>query len=181
MTVAPTTPTTAAETATHRERAFEAVFATHWTRLFTVLARTLGDEALAEEAAQEAFWRLYQRPPQEWRNVGGWLYKVALHVGYNALRTAKRRLNHESQVSAPALSHPEAEAEQALTQAAVRAALAELPPRDAQALLLRHSGFSYQEIASALGLAPNAVGTLLARAEAKFAQVFARHHPGDVP
>lgn len=181
MTVAQTTPTPAAETATHREQAFEAVFTAHWARLFTVLARTLGDEALAEEAAQEAFWRLYQRPPQEWHNVGGWLYKVALHVGYNALRTAKRRLNHESQVSAPALSHPEAEAEHAMTQAAVQAVLKELPERSAHALLMRHSGASYQEIASALGVPLNTVGTLLARAEAKFAQVFARHHPGDVP
>jgi RNA polymerase sigma-70 factor (ECF subfamily) len=46
--------------------------------------------------------------------------------------------------------------------------LRELPARDAQLLILRHSGFAYKEIAAALGVAPGSIGTLLARAEAAF-------------
>lgn len=47
----------------------------------------------------------------------------------------------------------------------VRATLAVLPDRQATALLLRHAGHSYREIAAALGVAEGSVGVLLARGE----------------
>jgi len=50
----------------------------------------------------------------------------------------------------------------------VREVLAEMDQRQAQLLLLRHSGVSYREIAAALDMAPTSVGTLLARAEREF-------------
>jgi DNA-directed RNA polymerase specialized sigma24 family protein len=43
-----------------------------------------------------------------------------------------------------------------------------LPERQAAALLLRHSGHSYREIATALGVAEGSVGVLLARGERAF-------------
>jgi RNA polymerase sigma-70 factor (ECF subfamily) len=43
-----------------------------------------------------------------------------------------------------------------------------MKPRSAMLLLLRQSGLSYREIASALEIAPGSVGTLLARAEKEF-------------
>jgi RNA polymerase sigma-70 factor (ECF subfamily) len=52
----------------------------------------------------------------------------------------------------------------------VRATLATLPERQALALLLRHGGYSYREIASALGVAEGSVGVLLARGERAFRQ-----------
>jgi RNA polymerase sigma-70 factor (ECF subfamily) len=48
--------------------------------------------------------------------------------------------------------------------------LRQMKERDAQLLILRHSGLSYREIAAALDVAPGSVGTLLARAEAEFEQ-----------
>ena len=50
----------------------------------------------------------------------------------------------------------------------VRACLAILPERQATALLLRHAGHSYREIATALGVAEGSVGVLLARGERAF-------------
>ena len=50
----------------------------------------------------------------------------------------------------------------------VRASLAVLPERQATALLLRHAGHSYREIATALGVAEGSVGVLLARGERAF-------------
>jgi RNA polymerase sigma-70 factor (ECF subfamily) len=40
--------------------------------------------------------------------------------------------------------------------------------RSAQILILRYSGLGYAQVAAALGLNPNSVGTLLARAEREF-------------
>lgn len=156
-----------------REAALEAALAEHYARVFGVLYRLVGDRAEAEDLALETFWRLWQRPPQPGGSLAGWLFRVAARLGFNALRAAQRRQRHEAaagtgllELSAP--PSPEAAAEAALERERVRAVLAQMPPRDAQLLVLRHSGLSYREVAEALGVAPGSVGTLLARAEAEF-------------
>lgn len=154
-----------------REQAFEAIFHAHYARVHGVLCRLLGDPAEAEDVALEAFWQLWQNPPSDMARLGGWLYRVATRLGLNALRAARRRQNYEGIerfTLNPAQRETEQVAEQHLDQARVRATLSQLPERDAQLLMLRHSGLSYQEIAAALHLAPGSVGTLLARAEAAF-------------
>jgi RNA polymerase sigma-70 factor (ECF subfamily) len=120
---------------------------------------------------------LWERAPQRWDNLGGWLYRVAVRLGYNALRSARRRAQYEIAAGRDALDRdappdPAAAAEQAEERARVRAALKRMPERSAQLLILRHSGLSYQEVAAALGLAPGSVGTLLARAEAEFEKLY---------
>ena len=47
----------------------------------------------------------------------------------------------------------------------VRQALRKLPQRTAALLMLRYSGLSYAEVATALGMKVGNVGTLLRRAE----------------
>ncbi len=51
---------------------------------------------------------------------------------------------------------------------AARAALDRLEERERRLLLLRHEGFSYREIAEALGVAETSVGSLLLRAKRAF-------------
>ncbi len=156
---------------------FEKAFAQHYARVFGVLVRLVGDRAEAEDLAVETFWRLWERAPGRWDNQGGWLYRVALRLGYNALRAARRRTRYEETAGRHALEQsappdPAQAAEQAEERARVRAVLAKMPQREAQLLTLRHSGLSYQEIAAALEIAPGSVGTLLARAEAQFEALY---------
>ena len=70
------------------------------------------------------------------------------------------------------LPGPDAAFEQRERAEAVRAALATLGDKDREALLLKAEGFSYDEIAVALGLARGAVGTTLARARRKLVEAF---------
>ena len=156
-----------------REAEFEAAFSEHYTRVYGVLFRLVGDRAQAEDLAVEAFWRLWERAPQHRENLGGWLYRVAMRLGYNALRAARRREYYELQAGREALEQttspePSRTVEQRQERQQVRAVLGDMKERDAQLLVLRHSGFSYREIADTLGVAPGSVGTLLARAEAEF-------------
>lgn len=53
-------------------------------------------------------------------------------------------------------------------QAEVRQALARLPERQRNCLLLLHSGYRYAEIAATVGIAVGSVGVLLTRAERAF-------------
>jgi RNA polymerase sigma-70 factor (ECF subfamily) len=157
--------------------AFDALFEEHWPRVYAVLYRLVGDRAEAEDLALEAFWKLYRRPPavDGSGNPGGWLYRVATNLGFNALRSRRRRARYEEAAGLQALEHdpdwdPAVEVERAQERQQVRAALAEMKPRSAQLLVLRHSGLSYAELAETLGISPGSVGTLLARAEQEFTE-----------
>ena len=157
--------------------AFEDLFLQHWGRVFGVLFRLTGDRAEAEDLALETFWRLWQRPPAQEQSLGGWLYRVATNLGYNALRAAGRRLRYEESAGRDALdanesANPASETEQKEARLRVRQILSKMPERQARLLILRHSGLSYQEIADALNLSASSVGTLLGRAEKEFIQLY---------
>jgi RNA polymerase sigma-70 factor (ECF subfamily) len=165
------------------EGVFEVHFQKHWPRIYGVLFRMVGDAAEAEDLALEVFWQLYQKSAakrgMEIENLAGWLYRVAVNMGYNALRSRKRR--HRYELEAGYLSQaqtswadPPAVMEQSQQREAVRYVLAQMKPRAAQVLVLRHSGMSYSEIAEALQLSPGSIGTILARAEEEFERVFKR-------
>lgn len=158
-----------------REVEFEAAFSEHYTRVYGVLFRLLGNRAEAEDLTVEAFWRLWERAPRHRENLGGWLYRVAMRLGYNALRASRRRERYELEAGYEALEvnsspDPSQSVETLQERRRVREVLSQMKDRDAQLLILRHSGFSYREIAGILGIAPGSVGTLLARAEAEFEQ-----------
>ena len=60
--------------------------------------------------------------------------------------------------------------------AQVRLVLAVLPARQAELLLLRFDGFSYEEVASTLDLNPASVGTLLSRAQRAFRKEYVKRY-----
>ena len=162
---------------------FEALFQQHWARLCGLLFCLVGDRAEAEDLALDAFYQLYRRPPDDDHNLGGWLYRVGTRLGFNALRHRQRRLRYEAEAGRQALQEapgldPAQQVEKALERQRVRAVLEQMKPRSARLLLLRHTGLSYAEIATALEIAPGSVGTLLARAEAEFEQEYRRQEEG---
>lgn len=151
--------------------AFEELFLRHYGQVYRVLYSLLADRQQAEDLAQETFLALLHHPPapDAGATLVAWLCRVALNRGYNALRSARReRARIERLAEPPAQFDPNAELLRAEDRARVQAALAQLPERQSQLLLLRHSGLAYAEIATALDVAPGSVGTLLARAERAF-------------
>lgn len=159
--------------------AFEAAFLEHWSRVYGLLFRLVGDRQEAEDLALEVFWRLYRKAPEGGRdhNAAGWLYRVATNLGYNSLRALKRRRRYEEEAGRLALEgkadfNPDQEAERKVERDQVRRALQQIKPRSAQLLILRHSGFSYAEISTILQLAPASIGAFLARAEREFEQCY---------
>jgi RNA polymerase sigma-70 factor (ECF subfamily) len=160
-------------TAEAPEAELEAAFAAYWSRICATLYRILGDWDEAEDLALETFYRLHRRPPRNRDGLASWLYRVATRLGLNALRARKRRRAYEDRAGAQALERaapadPAEEIEREERRARVHNVLAEMRPRAARILILRHSGLSYAEVASLLGIAPSSVGTMLARAERQF-------------
>jgi RNA polymerase sigma-70 factor (ECF subfamily) len=158
---------------------FENLFKEYWEQVCSVVYRLVGDWSEAEDIALDAFWQLYQKPPREVDNLGGWLYRVATNLGYNALRARRRRQRYEEEAGMQVLEsdpswNPVPILEAIQERERVREALSRMKPRSAKLLILRHSGFSYAEIAAALQISPASVGTLLARAEDEFEDRYGR-------
>ena len=139
-------------------------------RVFRFAARILGDRAEAEDVAQEAMLRLWRQAPN-WRpgeaQVATWVYRVASNLCTDRLRRRRSRPTAPIEDAGdPADGTPGSEARlhQAARLAALQDALAELPDRQRQAVVLRHlEGLSNPEIAEVLGIGIEAVESLTAR------------------
>ncbi len=148
---------------------FDSVFHAHYGRIARLIARLVRDTARAEELAVEVFWKYWRTPVAHGPKAGGWLYRTAVRTALNDLRAEARRARYESQADPPPGGPtPEQAHAAAEEREQVRRVLAALDSRQAELLLLRSSGLSYEEVAAALELNPASVGTLIARAQQAF-------------
>ncbi|HBC94592.1 MAG TPA: RNA polymerase subunit sigma [Pelotomaculum sp.] len=150
---------------------FRELFDRHYPAICRHLTCLLGNRAAAEDVAQETFIRLYQAPPPEPSNMGGWLARVATNLAYNHLRSENSRSRREVSVGLAEVAAGDGPEELLVREeeiALTRQVLEKLPERDRACLLLRFSGMDYAGIARATGIKQSSVGTVLARARAKF-------------
>ncbi len=155
--------------------AYEALFTRHYERVYRASYALVRSPDLADDAAQEAFLALYARAPRLDRDGAliGWLCRVALNCSLNMLRGDRRAQARAARMADVGQPEPIDGVLREEEHAMVRAALAQLPERQAQILALRQAGLSYAAIAAALEVAPGSVGTLLARAERALAAAYA--------
>lgn len=148
---------------------FEAFFHANYARAARLIARVTGDPGRAEDLASEALWKLWRTPAAQGASASAWLHRTALRLGLNELRGRERRGHYESlSVETGIVSTPEEVHAAAEERKHVRAVLARMAERDAELLLLRSGGLSYQEVAEALELNPASVGTMISRAQRVF-------------
>ncbi|MEM7295232.1 MAG: RNA polymerase sigma factor [Pseudomonadota bacterium] len=157
-------------------------------RAFAQALRLLGgDRAEAEDVAQEALIRLWKIAP-DWRQgearVTTWLYRVVANLCTDRLRRG-RRVAPGGLDAAPELPDEtpavDAEMQSQARVAALEAAIAQLPERQAEAVRLRHiEGLPNPEIAERLDIGVEAVESLTARGKRKLAELLAprRHDLG---
>jgi RNA polymerase sigma-70 factor (ECF subfamily) len=143
-------------------------------RIFGYCLRRLPSREEAEDAVQHTFMNAYRALGKGVvpRSEAAWLFKIAENVCRERRRSAWRRNQLElvqdpdgiaGLAVAPQRTHDEL--------AGLADALAELPPNQQRAILLREwQGLSYREIAEQLGLTEGAVETLLFRARRSLAR-----------
>jgi RNA polymerase sigma factor (sigma-70 family) len=159
----------------------EEIFRREYPRVVGVAARVLGSREQAEDVAQEVFLS-FGRSAVPAGQARGWLSVAAAHTALNVLRSGRRRSAREEAATTAAHTVGSDVSEAVATREErthVRAALARLPRRHAVALVLRHSGLSYAEVAAALDLSPGSVGTTVRRAESALRKELNRHAPSD--
>lgn len=155
------------------QASFDALFFRHYDRVYGLLFRLVGGRDEAEDLVQEVFIKLHahatsRRIVPDDENVSAWLYRVAMNLGYNALRSRKRLGQRNVFLVPDEDVDVEGQIDRDETREAVRAALHRLPERQSQLLLLRQMGFSYAECAEICDVNANSVGVMLARAAEAF-------------
>jgi RNA polymerase sigma-70 factor (ECF subfamily) len=144
----------------------ERIFRTHYARLARVVIR---DPARAEELAVEVCLKWSVSRKAQGENSERWLYRAAVQMSLNELRRQTRQSRYERLVSFVRGSPtPEELLATRQEQKRVRLLLAVIQRRQAELLVLRSQGFSYEELAATLNLNPASVGTLLSRAQQAF-------------
>jgi RNA polymerase sigma-70 factor, ECF subfamily len=159
--------------------------------VFSTAARLTGNDAQAEDIAQEVFLRAYQHFDQlrNSESAGGWLKTVATRLTLNHLSRYRRRWRFFSEMrredstedsdEEPAVPDPTpdpvANIDSEQRQALVEQALRELPERHRVPLVLFHfEDMPYVQIAEHLGVSLPKVKTDIQRGRAALARKLAR-------
>jgi RNA polymerase sigma-70 factor (ECF subfamily) len=144
----------------------------HERRVFAVAWSRLGDAALAEEAAQEAFIRGYRRLwlLGDGAKFAAWITTIARHAAINLGLRHRRELNKRERwaLEQPAAAGPvTGETTELCTPEMLRQTLAELPAAHRECLVLFYlEGRSGAEAAATLGISEVALRVRLHRARA---------------
>lgn len=147
-------------------------------RVLSQATRLMGNRADAEEIAQEAMvklWRAAKGQEIVTARVSTWLYRVTANLCIDRLRLRRATLAMDD-LPEPADPSPEAAArlQEQARKAALRAALADLPERQAMAVSLRFmEGLSNPQISEIMGVGVEAVESLTARGKRALAVALA--------
>jgi RNA polymerase sigma-70 factor (ECF subfamily) len=160
--------------------AVRALYDTHAARVWAVVRRLAGEDALAEDWAQEAWIKVF-RSLAAFRGearVSTWIHRIAVNVAVDGQRRRAREgpvepLDEE-------LGAPDAAGGEVELKIALERALDRLPHGMRQVLVLHDvEGYTHEEIGTALGVAAGTSRSQLFKARARLRESLAarpRHH-----
>lgn len=149
---------------------FEALVQRYQRVLFTVSLRMLGDYDAANDAAQNAFIKAYQKLEtfDGTRRFFSWLYRILVNECLNTRRDNQRHERITRDVAAA--GNPAADLESAERRRAVQAAILALPMDYREVIVLRHfTELSYDEIGETLRVPSKTVKSRLHTARSRLA------------
>ena len=150
---------------------FEALYRAARDDVFAYVATLLRDRGAAEDVTALAFERAFRKSRSFDARRGSeraWLFGIARNAALDELRKRKRSAALAAEPEDVAPGARRGDADRALRRAAVRTALAALPPRDRELIALKfHAGLDNAELAAVLGVSVSNAGTRLHRALTK--------------
>ena len=150
---------------------FDALYRGARDDVYAYVVTLLRDRAAAEDVTAQAFERAFRKARSYDPGKGGaraWLFGIARHAALDELRRRKRTATLAAEPADATAAAPDEAADTALRRAALRAALATLPPRERELIALKfHAGLDNAELAAVLGIGVSNAGTQLHRAMTK--------------
>jgi len=161
------------------------------------LHRLVGDPEVARDLAQDTFLQVYKELPKVsiMYALDAWIYRIATNYGLRYLNRRRLRkiirfsfqtensdIPNEVTYGSDAMSHndlmhlsqmsPSFE-EQTELRMLVKAAMEQLPPKDAACVMLHYGeGMTYEQIATIIDISPEAVRKRVSRGVVKFRAVY---------
>ncbi len=151
----------------------------------------LGSQEDADDVTQEVFMRAYTawNGLYDREHLSPWLYRIATNLCVDLLRRRKRiswwplmrrrrsagPAEHGAEEESSSLLHDSGGIPEVAEREHIQHALASLPEDYAVVLVLSAAqGIPYQEIATIVGISPNAAATRISRAKRMFAEQYQR-------
>lgn len=150
------------------------LYETHARRVYTVVRRLVGDEHLAEDLAQEAWIRAFEKLDlfRGDSAFGTWIYRLATNVALNRLRRSSKRDTVEASAELPRVAN--APDELVVNRRVLTRAMDQLPPGYRQVLVLHDvEGWTHEEIARCLNCSTGTSKSQLHKARARMRRLLA--------
>lgn len=150
-----------AEALAGSQSAFEQIVRRFQRPMIGLIARMVGDRALAEDLAQEAFVKAFRNLSafDTTRRLSSWLFRIAHNTAIDALRRSRLPaltmdpIDSTSTIGAPAAPVSADPVEREALGDALEAALQRLRPDHRAAMVLRYDeDLSFEEIGHVLGI-----------------------------
>lgn len=165
----------------------EDIFQVNYKKYYKIVYRHLyyltGNNRLAEDLTQEVFIKFYNSEYEKIEYPGAWLTKVATNTAFNFLRGEKRRLKREeSEIIDETNELYTLEDNVIRTEEIrnVRKVLSKLTEDQRVCLILKFSGYSYDEIHKSTGISKNNISQLIARGKQRFLTLYEKEGESDV-
>jgi RNA polymerase sigma-70 factor, ECF subfamily len=162
----------------------------HKRPIHTYVYRLLGSQEDADDVTQEVFVRAFVSWNElyDHDNLSPWLYRIATNLCVDLLRRRKRiswwplvrrtqgsQSERTTEEDASYLPPDNGGIPEVFERDHIRLALAKMPEDYAIVLVLNAAqGLSYQDIATVVGISPNAAATRISRAKRMFAEQYQR-------
>lgn len=175
---------------------FAALYEKYRRPIHSYIYRLLGSQEDANDVTQEVFIRAFSSWNElyDHEHLSPWLYRIATNLCVDLLRRRKRiswwpltrqkrssEERFESGMEDDSLLQDSGGIPQVAERELIRRTLAGMPHDYAIVLVLSAAqGVPYQEIASIVGISPNAAATRISRAKRMFAELYARLSEEDV-
>ncbi|SHH35105.1 sigma-70 family RNA polymerase sigma factor [Tepidibacter thalassicus] len=164
-----------------REEEFQINYEKYYPIVYKQVYYLVGNNELAEDITQEVFIKYYNSK-EKIDFLPSWLSKVATNTALNYLRGEKRRLKREESILEEVNSIFSIEDEIFRNEQIkeVRRILFNLPEKQRICLILKFSGYSYEEIHKATNIPKNSIGQIIARGKQKFLNLYKKEGDLDV-
>jgi RNA polymerase sigma-70 factor (ECF subfamily) len=148
---------------------FEELYRDFVSRIYAYVRAQVGSPADAEDVTSQVFikaWEAYPRFEPQGLTPAAWLFRIARNAAVDHLRSANRKERLARAVAhQPAeLEDPAAVAGERIQHRELMLLVERLPERQREAISLRHSGLSFQEVGALLGSSEAAAKMLYHRA-----------------
>jgi RNA polymerase sigma-70 factor, ECF subfamily len=154
------------------DRAIRELYHRYAPRVYAIVRRLAGDDALAEDWAQEAWIRAIRALPRFRGDArfSTWLHRIAVNSALHGRRWRDRRTRNEVALP-PAVPH-DARVDASVLQLTLAKALDTLPDGMRRVLVLHDvEGYTHEEIGTLLGVTAGTSKSQLFKARARMRQL----------